>query len=473
MELAMIVFSLLLLMLFAYRGFSIILFAPIFALVASIGSGYGLMSVNSEIYMTKAAEYIKTYYPIFLLGAVFAKIMEEGGLANSVAARIVRSLGKERAILAVLIGCGVLTYGGLSVFVVVFVMYPFAAILFRQAGIPKKLMPATLWMGIFTYAMVCLPGAPQIQNIIPTAFFGTTTWAGPVEGIIAAILYFSLSWSWITYRYKKLAAQGEGYGNYTLNEPELINEEDMPHWAASLLPLLAVVLVNLYMSNPFGWNWAFHWDVNSLEPLKPLGLSLLSPSVDRIQAIWSLDIALGIGIIIALVIGWKRVKAAKGGLVNTINSGAISSVTAILNTASGYAFGSVIASLAGFQIVKNALLHMNIGSGPLLSEVITTNIMVAFTGSASGGVTIALGMLGKDWLAWAQQIGMQPEVLHRVASIASAGFDTVPHCGALVTLITVCGLTHKESYYDVFMLMLLKTPIAFLIVLFYSLTGLA
>ena len=168
MGISMIVFSLILLMFFAYRGYSIIFIAPIFAVVAAIGSGHASMPVYSEIYMTKAAEYIKTYYPVFLLGAVFAKIMEQGGLAAAVADKIVSALGRDKAILAVLLGCGVLTYGGLSVFVVAFVMYPFAAILFKQADIPKRLLPGLLWMGIFTYSMVAIPGTPQIQNIIPT-----------------------------------------------------------------------------------------------------------------------------------------------------------------------------------------------------------------------------------------------------------------------------------------------------------------
>jgi len=468
-ELVMIAVSLFLLMYFAYRGYSIILFAPLFAMIASIGSGYALMPVFSEIYMTKAAEYIKTYYPIFLLGAVFAKMMEDGGLANAVAAKIVHSLGKEKAILAVLLGCGVLTYGGLSVFVVAFVMYPFSAILFRQAGIPKKLLPATLWMGIFTYAMVALPGSPQIQNVIPTAFFGTTTWASPVLGLVGAAAYFSLGWGWLSYRHKKLAAQGEGYGNHTLHEPKPV-EENLPHWALATVPLLAVVLVNLYMSNPFRWSWAYHWDAQSLDALKPLKLSLLSSGVDRIQAIWSLDIALGIGIICTAFIGYKRFRAS-GGIMTPMNWGTVSSLTAILNTASGYAFGCVVASLAGFQSVKAALLQINSGTGPLLSEIITTNIMVAITGSASGGLTIALGMLGQEWLQWAQAIGMQPDVLHRIVCLASEGLDSMPHSGALVTLITVCGLTHKQSYYDVFILTLLKPLVALLCLWLYSVTG--
>ncbi len=469
MDLFLIMVSLILLMYFAYRGYSIILIAPLFAIVAAC-TEFSSMPVYSEIFMIKAAEYFKTYFPIFLLGAVFAKIMEEGEMASSIAAFISRSLGKERAILAVLLGCGVLTYGGLSVFVVVFVMYPFTALLFREADIPKRLIPATLWMGIFTYAMVAIPGTPQIQNIIPTTFFGTSTWASPVSGVLSALLYFAISWCWVTYRYRKLASQGEGYGGHLKNEPEHVGDKVAPHWTLSLLPLMAVILVNLYMSNPFQWDWAYHWDPQMLEPFKSLQLSLLSPSVQKIYAIWSLDIALFVGIILAVIVGWKPIDR-KGGMVHVFNSGALSSLSAILNTASGYAFGSVIAKLAGFAVVKQALLNLNIGSGPLLSMAITTNIMAALTGSSSGGMTIALGMLGNEWLSWAQSIGMSPDILHRIICLASSGIDAVPHSGALVTVISVCGLTHKESYYDVFILMVLKTFVAFLFIILYSLFG--
>ena len=284
MGITVIILSLALLIFFAYRGYSIIFIAPIFAVVASFGSGHNPMPVFSEIYMTKAAEYVKTYYPVFLLGAVFAKIMEEGGLAASVANKIVQTLGKEKAILAILIGCGVLTYGGLSVFVVAFVMYPFSAILFREANYAKKLLPGLLWMGIFTYSMVAIPGTPQIQNIIPTAFFGTTTWAGIGLGLIGAALYFVMAWGWVSYRAKKLQAAGEGYGTNLINEPEK-SSEDLPDWKLSAIPLVMVILLNLIISNPFNWSWAYHWSENSLVSLAPLNLSLLAGSVGKVQAI--------------------------------------------------------------------------------------------------------------------------------------------------------------------------------------------
>ena len=465
----MIIVSLVLLMFFAYRGYSIIFIAPLFAVVAAIGSGHAAMPVYSEIYMTKAAEYIKTYYPVFLLGAVFAKIMEEGGLAAAVADKIVSALGKEKAILAVLLGCGVLTYGGLSVFVVAFVMYPFAAILFKEADIPKRLLPALLWMGIFTYSMVAIPGTPQIQNIIPTSFFGTTTWAGIGLGMTGAVLYFALAWGWISYRHKKLQARGEGYGRHILNEPEA-SKEALPDWRLSALPLLMVIILNLLISNPFHWGWAYHWDAASLDSFVPLKLSLLAGGVDKVQAIWSINAALIVSCIVAAWIGRQRL-VLKGGIVHPINAGASGSTSAILNVASGYAFGCVIAALPAFKIIKQALLGLSLGDGPLLSAIITTNIMTGVTGSSSGGMTIALGMLGQEWLEWAQQIGMSPEVLHRIICMASECIDTVPQSGALVTLMAVCGLTHKESYYDVVVLTLFKTVVVFICLAIYVVTG--
>ncbi|VBB07843.1 gluconate transporter [Lucifera butyrica] len=469
MELLAILVSFALLMILVYRGYSLILFAPLCAMLAAAASPFPILPTFSEIYMSKAAEFVKIFFPIMMLGAVFAKIMEEGGMASGIAAAISRTLGKERAVLAVMLGCGVLVYGGISVFVAVFVMYPFGAVLFREANIPKRLLAATLWMGIFTYAMIALPGTPQIQNIIPTSFFGTTTWAAPVTGVLSAIVYFGLGLGWITYRFRK--SGNEGYGNHTLNEPKPMDSAKLPHWLPSILPLVAVVLVNLYMSNPFKWSWAYSWNSNLLEPLKPLKLALMSPAVANVQAVWSLDVALIVGIVLGLIIGRKHIFERGVRIASVLSSGVTSSLTAVLNTASGFAFGSLVAILPGFAIIKNALLHLHFGSGPLVSEVITTNLMIAFTGSASSGITISLGMLGADWLKWAHSVGMSPQILHRMIDLASAGLDTVPHNGALVTLLAVCGLTHKEAYYDVFVLMMMKVLVPFLFIFLYMITG--
>ena len=206
--------------------------------------------------MTRLAEYTKTYYPVFLFGAVFARLMEKGGLASAIAGKIMDLLGEQRAILAVLLGCAALTYGGLSVFVVAFVMYPFGAEIFRKADIPKRLLPATLWMGIFTFAMVALPGTPQIQNIIPSSYFGTSTWAGVGIGLFATAMFLLLSLGWLGYRAKTLQAKGEGYGETI--ERKKRRDRTLPPWTWSMVPLLMVIVINIILSNPFHWDWGFH-----------------------------------------------------------------------------------------------------------------------------------------------------------------------------------------------------------------------
>ena len=459
------------LMTFAYRGWSIILIAPFFAIVTAILSEFGILPVYSELYMTRLAEYTKTYYPIFLFGAVFARLMEKGGLASAIAGKIISLLGETRAIAAVLLGCAALTYGGLSVFVVAFVMYPFGAEIFRKADIPKKLLPATLWMGIFSFAMVALPGTPQIQNIIPSSYFGTSTWAGVGLGLFASIIFIVISMGWLTFRKKSLQAKGEGYGQQA--ETQQRRDRTIPSWQLSLIPLLMVIVINVILSNPFHWEWGFHWDEKSLEAFLPLNLALLAASVGKVQAIWSISVALILSSIAAAYIGRRRFISKRENFLQTINFGAASSCAAVLNVASGFAFGSVIISMPGFLPVKEILLGLADSAGTLVSAVVTTNIMCGLTGSASGGLTIALSMLGEQWAAMATAQGIPLEALHRIVAISSVGIDPVPHCGALVTLLAICGLTHKEAYFDIVILMILKFFVPFLCILFFMLTGIA
>ena len=257
MDTAIIFVALIGLMVMAYRGASIILIAPVFAVVAALGSEHASLPIFSELYMTKAAEYLKNYYPIFLFGAVFARLMEKGGMAASVAGKIIEILGEKRAVLAVLLGCGALTYGGLSVFVVAFVMYPFGAVVFKKADIPKRLLPAALWMGIFSFAMVAMPGTPQIQNIIPSSYFGTSTWSGMGIGIFATLIFLFMGWAWISFRAKRLKAQGEGYGKH-IEYSQRRHKIPNPDWKVSVIPLILVIVLNVFLSNPFHWDWAFH-----------------------------------------------------------------------------------------------------------------------------------------------------------------------------------------------------------------------
>ena len=463
MDVLGIVLSLFLLMFFAYRGYSVILFSPIFALLAASLQGLPIMPAYTELFMGKAVVFVKSFFPVFMLSAIFGKVMEDTGLAKSIAQKIVQSFGKERAILAVVTACVVLTYGGVSLFVVVFAIYPFAAALFREANIPKRLLPGTIALGSFTITMDALPGTPQIQNIIPTSYFGTTGFAAPIMGIIGGLFTIAVSLMWLNYRHNQAKAAGEGYGEGHTNEPVLQDEGESVNWMLALLPLLTVLVVNYAMTNLYTWNPAL------LDPFKDMKLALAATDVKKVISIWSLIIAVASGIILALAIGGKRL--APGGLPKALNAGAVGSLLAIMNTASEVGYGNVISSLPGFKHISGALLNLKIGASPLFSEAISVTTLAVITCSASGGMSIALELMGKDWLAWAHSIGMSPEILHRVASLASGGMDTLPHNGAVITLLAVCGLTHRQSYGDIAVITVTKTAAVFVVIILHLMTG--
>lgn len=466
MEIIGILLSLFLLMFFAYRGFSVILFAPVFALLAASLQGFAVLPSYTELFMAKAVTYIKSFFPVFMLGAVFGKVMEDTGLAKSIAHAIIKGLGKERAILSVVLACAVLTYGGVLLFVVVFAVYPFAAALYKEANIPKRLIPGTIALGAFTFTMDCIPGTPQIQNLIPTSFFGTSIYSAPISGILGGVLIFIGGLAWLNHRRKIAAAKGEGYGQHTLNEPAEIDEStiQLPDWKLAVLPLLTVLVVNFIMTS------VVTWDTQLLAPFHAMKLPLTAPAVKNVISIWALIVGLVCGIILAAAVGFNHLQ--KGGLQAALNAGAIGSLLAIMNTASEVGYGNVIAALPGFKSIAQALLGIHIGGTPLPSEAVTVNVLAGITGSASGGMSIALDLMSKDWMAWANSIGMSPEILHRVASMASGGMDTLPHNGAVITLLAVCGLTHRQSYEDIFAMTVLKTLMVFVIIFFHSVTGL-
>lgn len=438
-----ILISLGLLMFFAYRGWSVILMAPVFALLAAAASGLHVLPSYTELFMPKMVTYIKNFFPIFMLGAVFGKVMEDSGAARSIAHYVVRSLGKERAIIAVVLACAILTYGGVSLFVVAFAVYPFAAALFKEAGIPKRLIPGCIALGSFTFTMVAVPGTPQIQNMIPTRYFGTTAYAAPVTGILYAIIVFVAGVTWLEWRRRKAMLAGEGYGQHTKNEPEAIDNNNLPPVWSSLFPMVLVLLLNFVLTKVF----------TGLKPdiMKPFQGA--SP-VSQVAPTWALLVALVIGIITAICLNWRTMK---GKYVNSLNQGTLGSLLAIMNTASEVGYGNTIAALIGFQAIAKALMSIKVGGMPLVSEFITVNVLAGITGSASGGMSIALETMGKQYLDWALNVGLNPQLLHRIAAMASSGFDTLPHNGAVITLLAICGLTHRESYLDICMVSLVIT----------------
>ncbi len=461
MTLVVVLGALALLMLAAYRGYSVILFAPLAALLAVLLTDPAAVpSAFTGLFMERMVGFLKLYFPVFLLGAVFGKLIELAGFSQSIAAAVIRLVGQQRAILSIVLVCALLTYGGVSLFVVVFAVYPFAAEIFRRGDIPKRLIPGTIALGAFTFTMDALPGSPQIQNIIPTTFFGTDTWAAPLLGSIGAAFVLTCGLLYLEWRRRQAQRAGEGYGSGHSNEPVPVEVAASTHPLIAIVPLVVVGVANLALTRliPLAYPPVVETQLAGLG--QPLVTQLSS-----VTAIWAVLGALLAGIAVALGLAFRPILRGFADGTRTAVGGAL---LASVNTASEYGFGAVIAALPGFLAVRNALMAI---PDPLVNEAITVTTLAGITGSASGGLSIALAAMSEQFIAAAQSAGIPTEVLHRVAAMASGGMDTLPHNGAVITLLAVTGLTHRQSYKDIFAITCVKTSAVFVVIAVYYLTG--
>ncbi|ACK50799.1 Citrate transporter [Methylocella silvestris BL2] len=454
--------ALVFLMVVAYRGFSVILFAPIAAMLAVLATDPSTVpTIFTSLFMEKMVGFLKLYFPAFLLGAIFGKVIELSGFSQSIVSAVIGVVGHARAILSIVLVCAILTYGGVSLFVVVFAAYPFAAEMFRQSAIPKRLIPGTIALGAFSFTMDALPGTPQIQNIIPTTFFQTTTWAAPILGLIGSAFILGSGLAWLEWRRRQAAAAGEGYGQNHIHEPEAAEKGALTHPLIALSPLLVVFLGNRALTSLIG---AFYGPENHVQLA---GMSApVTANVASLTAIWAVQGALIAGILTVFAFAFRRVsvKFAEGS-----KAAVAGALLAGMNTASEYGFGAVIAALPGFITIRDVLAQIG---DPLVKVAVSVSTLAGVTGSASGGLSIALAAMSKQFIAAAEAAHIPMEVLHRVAAMASGGMDTLPHNGAVITVLAVTGLTHKTSYIDIFAVTILKTAAVFVVIGFYYLTGL-
>ncbi len=464
MSVLIVLASLAFLMFVAYRGFSVILFAPLAAMGAVFLVDPNLvLPMFTGLFMDKLAQFAKLYFPVFLLGAVLGKVIELSGFAKSIIASVTRFCGPRNAILAIALVCAILTYGGVSLFVVVFAAYPFAAEMFKAANLPKRLIPATIVACGATFTMDALPGSPQIQNIIPTTFFKTDAWAAPWLGLIGGTIVFAASILYLMWLSKRATAAGEAYDSHPLvNEPEPFAYGKLPSPWLALLPLVTVAVLNKVFTNMipiwFGKSVSFVPAVIGKAPP-------VVQEVSRVTALWSVELALVCGIFICIATAWKPVTQKFMEGTKTAIGGAM---LATLNTATEYGYGAVIAALPGFLVVAEALKAI---PDPLINEAITVTTLAGITGSASGGMGIALAAMSETFMANATAAGIPFEVLHRVAAMASGGMDSLPHNGAVITFLAICGCTHRQSYPAIFGITLLKTAAVFVVIALYYLTG--
>ena len=444
----------------SYRGWSVLVLAPVAAMIVALAGRDPLLASWTVTFMGSAAGFILQFFPLFLLGAVFGKLMDDSGSVTAIADFMTAKLGPRRAILAVVLAGALVTYGGVSLFVAFFVLVPMGQALFRAAEIPNRLMPAAIALGTMTFTMSALPGTPAIQNAIPMPFFGTTPFAAPGLGVIATAVMLAFGLWWLGRAEKAARRTGEGFSATAIVADA--TQEDAPfrerattasafdpaeigHGHASVatpgilvaaLPLIVVIAVNL---------------VVSLIVLPRVDLSFLNDArwggaaVASVSGVWSVLVALILAIATLILFNYGRLTELR----KTIDAGATASVLPVVSVASLVGFGAVVAAMPAFAMVRDWVL--GIGGGPLVSLALATNILSALTGSASGGLTIALDALGGTYLQLAAELGINPALLHRVAVIGAGTLDSLPHNGAVVTLLAVCGTTHKESYFDIVM----------------------
>jgi H+/gluconate symporter-like permease len=452
---AVIVAALGLLMFLAFRGISLLILAPALALLAVAATGeLPILGTYTQIFMSATGGFVTSFFPLFLLGAIFGKLIEDSGSSDVLANTIIELLGDDKAILAVVLACAVMTYGGVSLFVVAFAVFPIANALFKKADLPKRLIPGTIALGAFTFTMSALPGTPAIQNAIPMPFFGTSAFAAPGLGIMTGIIMLVSGMLWLQYRARALAAEGyagpdgaafvptkelrersAGEGFDLMEVPVESPPRDLPTPLVAALPLVLVIVLNFVFTGVV----IPRIDTGFLaEPL------FGETDISQVRGLWSVIAALVISSVILVVLNWQRLTGLKGSL----DSGANASLLPIFNTASLVGFGAVIASLAAFQVIQANVVNLG-GDNPLISLAVGVSLLSAMTGSASGGMSIALSTMGDTYVAMGAAAGMAPELLHRVTSVSAGVLDILPHNGAVITLLAICGLTHKQAYFDI------------------------
>ena len=392
------------------RGMNLLVAGPLCALFVALFSGLPLFPQlvgEGEAnlvgnYMSGFSGFIGSWYLMFLLGAIFGKVMEDSGAADSVSKWIVEKLGMKQAVLAIVFACAVLTYGGVSLFVVAFSVYPMAISLFRQADLPRRFIPGALAFGSVTFTMTSA-GSPEIQNWIPIEYLGTTPYAGWEVSLIVAVFMMVFGYWWLRRMITKAVARGE---RFIARDNDPVNEEKaLPNPLTGLIPLLVVLIIS----------FIFH---------------------DALQQS-ALIIALLGGVIATYLLNRKYFRS----FWNAVSEGTTGALIALGNTAAVVGFGGVAKAVPAFETAVTAMT--NIPGSPLIGGAIAVSVIAGMTGSSSGGQAIALPLLAPHYM----DMGVNTEALHRVVSISSGALDSLPHNGYVVTTVrAICGETHKDAY---------------------------
>jgi len=402
--------GLLLLIWLTMRGMNLFILAPLCALLVAACNGIPFWLADSPVnfvqgYMSGFSGFVSSWFLMFLLGALFGKLMEYSGAADAVALAIVKRIGKQRAVLAVVLACAVLTYGGVSVFVVAFSVYPMAVSLFKDADLPRRFIPAALGLGSVTFTMTSA-GSPEIQNWIPIQYLKTSPYAGWEVSLVVAVFMAVLGYWLLMKMIRSASSKGEVFTGRSADP--VLTDRALPHPMMGLIPLIVVLVLSYLLHDTLA------------------------------QA--ALIVALSGGVVSLYLLN-RRYFSSLG---RCFDEGATGALLAIGNTAAVVGFGSVAKLTPAFSAVVQTMTHL---PGPeLIGAAVAVSVIAGLTGSASGGQAIALPEVSGDYLAR----GVDAEHLHRVVAISSGALDSLPHNGYVVTTIrAICGESHANAYWPV------------------------
>ena len=430
-----ILIAIALIVILAMKGYSIVFIAPLAAIVVIVTNGMSFFPSligNESSFMTGLAGFIINYFAVFLLGAILAQYIEKSGAAQSIAQKVLSITGTEKpfsVLVAILIISAILTFGGISLFVVLFVVIPLAKPLFKELNIAWSLVVIPIFIGIGTFTMTMMPGTPSIQNVVPTKYLGTTLTAAPLMGIVASLVAIIVGIVYMRYALKKSIADGNTFAPYAEEKEEsLALKEKIPSFFLSILPILLLIVIIFIGS---------------------------AMKVDNIVLI-----GLGAAILAAVILFHPYVPSHKTAL----SLGANGSITPIFFTSAAVAFGVVITMAPGFKVISDFIL--GIPGNPLISLTVASAALGAITGSSSGGLGIAMEAFAQTYL----DMGVNPDAMHRISAIASSVLTGLPHSGAILSLFALAGLNHKNSFRYAFLSMTLPIAFALIVALIMGIT---
>ena len=425
--------ALLLFGLLAFKQINALILAPLVTIFVIVCSGMPILSSLKELFMPAASNYVTSYFLVFFVGALFGAVYQHTGAAESIS-KTLAGLCKGKFVAPIIMTItGILTYGGVSGFVVFFVIYPIALNMFKEANLTRRLIPGAISAGCWTWSMYG-PGSPSIQNVIGMNSLGTPSTAALVPSVIAAVASYVLIFLWLEMRSRSFTKKGITFNDSTLKfqlspeEMAMDDDKDLPNFWIAMIPIIAILV-------------SFN------------GFKL------------PVETAVFLGVALATILMWKRVGTINGWIA-VFNEGAANSGVSILNTAIVVGFGGVVKQTQGFADLVEVLKTFNMPA--LVFVMITVAICAGACGSASGGMGVAFNALTDTYIA----LGANLEHVHRIAAIAAGTLDSLPHQGAQITLLGICKLTHKEAYFDIFVTQIVIPFISCFVFIIFASMGL-